>query len=54
MINQGETHHVEFKTTLRYDIHEQKVNKKLEEVILKTIAAFSNGRGGSLIMGGHR
>jgi len=40
MINQGETHHVEFKTTLRYDMREQKVNKKLEEVILKTIAAF--------------
>ncbi len=51
MINQGETHHVEFKTTLRYDIHQQKVNKKLEEVILKTIAAFSNGQGGNLIMG---
>ncbi|MBT7631975.1 MAG: hypothetical protein HN597_20090, partial [Desulfobacula sp.] len=51
MINQGETHHVEFKTTLRYDVRQQKVNKKLEEVILKTIAAFSNGQGGNLIMG---
>ena len=51
MINQGETHHVEFKTTLRYDVQLQKVNKKLEEVILKTIAAFSNGQGGNLIMG---
>jgi hypothetical protein len=51
MISQGETHHVEFKTTLRYDLRERKVNKKLEEVILKTIAAFSNGQGGSLIMG---
>lgn len=51
MIDQGETHHVEFKTTLRYDIMEQKVNKKLEEVILKTIAAFSNTQGGNLIMG---
>jgi predicted HTH transcriptional regulator len=27
------------------------VNKKLEEVILKTIAAFSNASGGTLIMG---
>ena len=27
------------------------VNKELEQVILKTIAAFSNGQGGTLIMG---
>jgi len=51
MISQGETHEVEFKTTMRYDMREQKLNKKLEEVILKTIAAFSNGQGGTLIMG---
>ena len=47
----GETHEVEFKTTLRYDIRENRVNKVLESVILKTIAAFSNGEGGMLIMG---
>jgi len=51
MINEGENHHVEFKTTLRYDMREHIINKKLEEVILKTIAAFSNGQGGTLIMG---
>lgn len=51
LINEGESHHVEFKTTLRYDMREGKLNKKLEEVILKTIAAFSNGQGGTLIMG---
>jgi len=51
MINQGETHEVEFKTTMRYDMREQKINKNLEEVILKTIAAFSNAQGGTLIMG---
>ena len=27
------------------------VNKRLEEIILKTIAAFSNAEGGTLIMG---
>ena len=27
------------------------INKKLEQVILKTIAAFSNAQGGTLIMG---
>jgi len=51
MINEGENHYVEFKTTMRYDMRENKINKKLEEVILKTIAAFSNGQGGTLIMG---
>jgi uncharacterized protein with ParB-like and HNH nuclease domain len=51
MISAGENHHVEFKTTLRFDINQNKVNKRLEEVILKTIAAFSNGQGGTLIMG---
>jgi len=51
MILNGESHHVEFKTTLRYDMRENRVNKLLEEVILKTIAAFSNGQGGTLIMG---
>ena len=51
MILAGENSQVEFKTTLRYDMRENKVNKKLEEVILKTLAAFSNGNGGTLIMG---
>lgn len=51
MIKEGENSQVEFKTTLRYDMRENQVNKKLEEVILKTIAAFSNGQGGTLIMG---
>jgi len=51
MIMSGENSQVEFKTTLRYDMRENKVNKKLEEVILKTLAAFSNGQGGTLVMG---
>ena len=51
MIKAGENSEVEFKTTLRYDMRQNIVNKKLEEVILKTIAAFSNASGGTLIMG---
>jgi len=51
MIKAGENSEVEFKTTLRYDIREKKLNKKLEEVILKTISAFSNANGGHLILG---
>ena len=47
----GENEHVEFKSTLRFDIREAKVNKKLEFVIAKTISAFLNSDGGTLIMG---
>ena len=51
MIMEGENSQVEFKTTLRYDMRENRINKTLEQVVLKTIAAFSNGQGGTLIMG---
>jgi len=51
MITAGENNLVEFKTTLRCDIKTGSVNKHLEEMILKTIAAFSNAQGGTLIMG---
>lgn len=51
LINQGENSSLELKTTLRWDLKTNQVNKKLEEVVLKTIAAFSNGEGGTLIIG---
>lgn len=51
LIEQGESFGVELKTTMRWDIREQRVNKILEEVILKTIAAFSNLEGGILLIG---
>lgn len=51
MIQSGENHNVEFKTTLRYDLKSNQINKELEQVVLKTIAAFSNSRGGTLILG---
>lgn len=51
LINAGENSLVEFKTTLRHDMKTGVINKKLEDVILKTIAAFSNAQGGTLIMG---
>jgi hypothetical protein len=51
LIQSGENHGVEFKTTMRYDMKLNTINKKLEQVVLKTIAAFSNGQGGTLIIG---
>ncbi|NOX85918.1 MAG: ATP-binding protein [Chlorobi bacterium] len=51
LISKGETEFVEFKSSLRWDYREEKVNKSLEEVVLKGIAAFSNAKGGTLIIG---
>jgi predicted HTH transcriptional regulator len=42
---------VEFKSSLRWDYREGKVNKLLEDVIMKSISAFSNARGGTLFIG---
>lgn len=51
VILRGETETVEFKSTLRYDLRQKTVNKKLEYVVAKTIAAFLNCEGGSLLIG---
>ncbi len=47
----GETEYVEFKSSIRWDYREEKVNKILEYVILKSIAAFANAKGGTLLIG---
>ncbi|MBL9179738.1 MAG: DUF262 domain-containing protein [Verrucomicrobiaceae bacterium] len=51
MIAEGESDGLEFKSTLRWDLKEGTVNKKLEEVIMKTVAAFANSAGGTLLIG---
>lgn len=51
MIAEGENEEVEFKQTLRWDIKQCNVNKELEGVIMKTIAAFANALGGTLLIG---
>lgn len=51
MIAEGESDELEFKSTLRWDLKECVVNKKLEEVIMKTVAAFANSEGGTLLIG---
>jgi len=47
----GESDTVEFKSTLRYDLRQKVVNKKLEYMVAKTIAAFLNSEGGDLFIG---
>lgn len=51
LVKSGESETVEFKSTLRYDLRTREVNKKLEYVIAKTIAAFLNTEGGDLLIG---
>lgn len=51
IVSAGEDEYHEFKQTLRWDVRESRVNKQLEEVVLKTIAAFNNKEGGMLIIG---
>lgn len=51
IIEAGENTNVEFKSSLRYDSNTEKINKALEEVIMKSIAAFSNTEGGRLFIG---
>jgi hypothetical protein len=47
----GENDKLEFKSTMRYDLRKNMVNKKLEYVIAKTISAFLNSEGGVLLIG---
>jgi hypothetical protein len=51
LIAAGESEELEFKSSLRWDIETNTVNKRLEEVVLKTIAAFANADGGTLLIG---
>lgn len=50
-INKGESDFLEFKSSLRWDYHQNAKNKVLELVISKTISAFLNSNGGILLIG---
>jgi len=51
ILSNGESETLELKSTLRYDLREGIVNKKLEFVVVKAISAFLNSEGGILIVG---
>ena len=51
LIYEGESSNLEFKSSLKWDYNESKVNTVLERAVLKTIAAFNNTDGGSLFIG---
>lgn len=51
IIQQGESENIEFKSTLRWNINAQKHDPVIELAVVKTIAAFLNTSGGTLIIG---
>ncbi len=51
LIAGGESTHLEFKSTIRWDVKLGRENKDLELMVLKTVAAFLNAEGGTLLIG---
>ncbi|MGR8941293.1 MAG: AlbA family DNA-binding domain-containing protein [Gammaproteobacteria bacterium] len=52
IIRQGEGPYLEFKSSLRWDFAESRINRSLEGVVLKTLAGFLNSHvGGTLLIG---
>lgn len=51
LVAAGESETVEFKSTARTNVHTGGRDPKIEAVIGKTVAAFANGQGGSLLIG---
>ena len=51
VVRRGESEKLEFKSTLRTNLHTGEFDKKIEHAVLKTIVAYLNSRGGSLLVG---
>ena len=51
LIRAGEGHALEFKSTLRWNLHANRVDKRIENASLKTVAGYLNTDGGVLLVG---
>jgi hypothetical protein len=51
IIRSGESNTVEFKSSLRVNLHTNRPDPKIEHAVLKTIAAFLNTHGGTVVIG---
>ena len=51
LIKKGESVKIEFKSTLRTNLHTNQSDKKIEHSTLKTVTAFLNTSGGNLLIG---
>lgn len=51
LVHTAEHEQLERKSTLRWDLKTNAVNRSLEKAAMKTIAAFMNSKGGNLLLG---
>ena len=51
LIGMGESATLQFKSTLQWDVVQNQVNKSLRKQVTKTVAAFLNSEGGTLVIG---
>ena len=51
LVDGGEGGDVEFKSTLRTNLHTDKHDSRMEDAVVKTVAGFLNQKGGSLVIG---
>jgi type I restriction enzyme R subunit len=51
IIDNDEDFAVEFKSTARWDLREDKPNRAMEDAVVKTVAGFLNTEGGTLLIG---
>jgi schlafen family protein/Eco57I restriction-modification methylase len=51
LIAKGESNILEFKSSARWDFKQNKQNKAMEDVVVKTVAAMLNTDGGNLLIG---
>jgi schlafen family protein/Eco57I restriction-modification methylase len=51
LIASGESSRLEFKATARWSIKHNRADKEMEQMVIKTVAAFLNSEGGTLLIG---
>ncbi|PIN94654.1 hypothetical protein COU53_02630 [Candidatus Pacearchaeota archaeon CG10_big_fil_rev_8_21_14_0_10_30_48] len=51
LISKGEGSKLEFKSTLRTNLHTKEIDARIEHANMKTLAAFMNSDGGTLLIG---
>jgi hypothetical protein len=51
MIKEGEGKTMEFKSSLRTNLHTKEIDKRIEHSVLKTVTAYLNSDGGTLLVG---
>ncbi|MEN0006813.1 MAG: RNA-binding domain-containing protein [Bacteroidota bacterium] len=51
LLEKGENDFVEFKTSLRWNPDKEQKDRLMEQAVIKTLAAFMNTKGGTLLIG---